>query len=89
MRLWKRLIYRNIRKIAMHVVVPCFHSLDGHYRRMDQALERGEGNQGAMRRRLSGSQQQKWTERDKRTGACFVYLVLLVPSIADQPILGQ
>src|SRR5262245_1828055 len=59
----------------MNAVVPCFHSLDGHYRRMDQALARGEDNQGAMRRRLSGSQQQKRTERDKPTEKHRVALV--------------
>src|SRR2546421_7738840 len=33
----------NIRKIPMNAVLPCFHSLDGHYRSMGQALARGEG----------------------------------------------
>src|SRR5215467_5147796 len=49
----------NIRKIPMNAVLPCLHSLDGHYRRMGQALARGEGNQGAVGGRLFGSQQQK------------------------------
>jgi hypothetical protein len=57
----------NIRKIPMNAVLPCFHSLDGHYRSMGQALARGEGNQRAVQRRLSGSQQQKGAERDKPT----------------------
>ena len=57
----------NIRKIPMNAVLPCFHSLDGHYRSVDQALARGEGNQRAVQRRLSGSQQQKGAERDKLT----------------------
>jgi len=30
----------------MNAVVPCFYGLDGHYRRVDQALARGEGDQG-------------------------------------------
>ena len=51
----------------MNAVLPGLHSLDGHYRSMEQALARGEGNQGAMQRRLSGSQQQKGAERDKPT----------------------
>ena len=38
----------NIRKIPMNAVLPCFHSLDGHYRSMGQALARGEGNQRAV-----------------------------------------
>src|SRR6266478_1180318 len=48
-------------------LLSCFHSLDGHYRSMGQALARGEGNQRAVQRRLSGSQQQKGAERDKPT----------------------
>jgi hypothetical protein len=42
-------------------------ALAGHYRSMGQALARGEGNQRAVQRRLSGSQQQKGAERDKPT----------------------
>ena len=57
----------NIRKIPMNAVLPCFHSLDGHYRSMGQALARAEGNQRAVQRRLSGSQQQEGAERDKPT----------------------
>jgi len=39
----------NIRKIPMNAVLPCFHSLDGHYRSMGQALARGEGNGSSSR----------------------------------------
>ena len=56
----------NIRKIPMNAVLPRFYSLDGHYRSMGQALARGEGNQRAVQRRLSGSQQQKGAERDNQ-----------------------
>jgi len=43
----------NFRKIPMNAVPPCFHSLDGHHRSMGQALALCEGNQRAVRRRLS------------------------------------
>src|SRR5262245_25145579 len=33
----------NISKIPMNAVLPRFHSLDRHYRSMDQALAGGEG----------------------------------------------
>ena len=49
----------NIRKIPMNAVLVCLRSLDCHYRSVGQALPRGEGNQGAVHRRLSGSQQEK------------------------------
>ena len=61
----------------MNAVVPCFYGLDGHYRRVDQALARGEGNQGAVQRRLSGGHQQKGAERDeptKKHRVAFVFL---------------
>src|SRR5215469_6096915 len=67
----------NIRKIPMNAVLPCLHSLDGHYRSMGQALARGESNQRAVQRRLSGSQQQKGAERDKPTEKHRVALVFL------------
>jgi len=57
----------NIREISMNAVLPCLHSLDGHYRSMGQALARGEGNQGAVGGWLFSSQQKKRAERDKPT----------------------
>jgi hypothetical protein len=46
----------NVGKIPMNAVLSRLHRLDGHYRSMEQALARGEGNQGAVQRRLPGSQ---------------------------------
>src|SRR5215831_11459472 len=55
----------NIRKISMNAVLPCLHSLDGHYRSMGQALARSEGNQGAVGGWLLAA--SKGAERDKPT----------------------
>ena len=57
----------NIREISMNAVLPCLHSLDGHYRSMGRALARSEGNQGAVGGWLFGSQQKTGAERDKPT----------------------
>ncbi len=87
----------NIRKIPMNAVLPCFHSLDGHYRSMGQALARREGNQRAVQRRLSGSQQQKGAESDKPTKkhrlACVFHSSYIFPCSRRQsrtsPIWGE
>jgi hypothetical protein len=49
---------KALHEISINAVLPRLHSLDGHYRSMDQALARGEDNQGAVGGRLSGSQQK-------------------------------
>src|SRR5215472_15506983 len=82
----------NIRKISMNAVLPCLHSLDGHYRSMGQALARGEGNQGAVGGRLFGSQQQKGAERDKPTKKhrpAFVFLFEEPTSVLSRKFLAN
>src|SRR5215472_2514947 len=82
----------NIRKIPMNAVLPCLHSLDGHYRSMDQALACGEGNQGAVGGRLFGSQQQKGAERDeptKKHRPAFVFLFEEPTSVLSRKFLAN
>jgi hypothetical protein len=55
----------HIPKLPVDAVLPRFHSLHSHNRSMSQALACREGNEGAVRRGFSGSQQQKRRERDK------------------------
>jgi hypothetical protein len=51
----------------MNSAIPSLHSFDGHYGSMRQVPPSREGNQRAMRRRVSGSKQQKGAECDEET----------------------